>query len=181
MAVRQTRTKLYLASRYGRREELCGYRDELNNLGLDVQARWLDGAHQLASDGRAIGEGGESSVEGDDAEAASIRAKFAKDDIDDVYGCDMLVAFTEPPGATAGRGRGGRHVELGLAIATGRYVVVVGPRENIFYWLPEVRHFDTWAEFRAFILGVKEVFRLSSFQRPEFELIFRDSVMKSDG
>lgn len=31
--------RIYLASRYSRRLELCGYRDQLRAIGVDVQAR----------------------------------------------------------------------------------------------------------------------------------------------
>lgn len=37
------KTKVYLAARYSRREELCRYREELTALGYVVQARWLNG------------------------------------------------------------------------------------------------------------------------------------------
>jgi hypothetical protein len=36
-------------------------------------------------------------------------------------------------------GTGGRHVETGIAIATGKPVVVYGDRENVFHYLPTVR------------------------------------------
>ena len=40
-------TAYYLAARYSRREELCGYRADLQRLGIEVPARWLNGSHQL--------------------------------------------------------------------------------------------------------------------------------------
>ncbi len=36
----------------------------------------------------------------------------------------------------SGYSRGGRHVEAGYALAKGKYLVLVGPRENVFYSLP---------------------------------------------
>lgn len=36
-------------------------------------------------------------------------------------------------------GTGGRHVETGIAIATGKPVVVIGARENVFHHLDSVR------------------------------------------
>ena len=56
-------------------------------------------------------------------------------DQEDVLAADALVCFTEPPGDG---GSGGRHVELGMALALGRRVIVVGRREHIFHHLPEV-------------------------------------------
>lgn len=135
--------RVYLAARYSRRLELCGYRDILRGWGFDVQARWLDGSHQLGNDGTPIGDQGEALVEtGRVEDAAALREKFAVDDFEDVAGADLLVAFTEQP--RSGNSRGGRHVELGIALGCGIDVVVIGPRENVFCWLPEVRHWDFW-------------------------------------
>lgn len=133
---------VYLAARYSRRLELCGYRAQLQALGYEIPARWLNGGHQLANDGTPIGETGEALVESDSDEAASLRAKFALDDFEDVRSSDIIIAFTEEP--RSGNSRGGRHVELGIALGEGIPVMIVGPRENVFCWLPHVRHFDTW-------------------------------------
>jgi hypothetical protein len=150
--------KIYLAARYSRRLELCGYRDQLREMGHAVQACWLDGEHQISDIGTPIGEHGESLVEKRDGEnlspdensdrAASLRRKFAEDDFQDVRACDLLIAFTEPPRTDKGRSRGGRHVELGIALGLQKIVYVVGPRENIFCWLHFVNAFSTWEECR---------------------------------
>ena len=148
--------RIYLAGRYSRRLELCGYREQLRRLGHTVQAVWLDGEHQISNEGLPIGEQGESLVEGtlrpgerlspeDMSErAAALRSKFAGDDFRDVLMCELLIAFTEPPRSSASRG--GRHVELGIALGQMKRVWIVGPRENIFCWLEDVRQFDTWGE-----------------------------------
>lgn len=147
--------RIYLAARYSRRLELCGYRDELRAMGHTVQAIWLDGEHQIDDKGIPIGENGEALVEmtdtaresfyanGDDA-AAKLRQKFAQDDFRDVLMCDMLISFTEPPRSEGGRSRGGRHIETGIALGMMKRVWVVGYRENIFHWLDDVRFFETW-------------------------------------
>lgn len=128
--------------------ELCGYRNQLSKLGFLVQARWLDGGHQIADNGAPIGESGEALVEGDtggtSAEAAALRAKFASDDFEDVTAAEIVISFTEPPRAKANRG--GRHVEYGIALARGVRVIVVGHRENIFHWLPQVEFCKTWED-----------------------------------
>ena len=142
------RMNIYLAARYSRRDELCEYREQLRNMGHDVPAVWLDGSHQISDTGTPIGESGESLVEGDNESqserAAELRVKFAADDFGDVYKCNRLIAFTEPPRSSASRG--GRHVELGMAIGMGKQVWVVGHRENIFCWLGAVTFFETWQE-----------------------------------
>ena len=71
-----------------------------------------------------------------------MREAFAKEDFSDVLACDLLIAFTEPPRSSASRG--GRHVELGLALGRMKRVWVVGYRENIFCWLEDVRFHETF-------------------------------------
>ena len=127
---------IYLAARYSRRLELCGYRDQLTALGHQVPARWLDGGHQIADDGMPLGDAGEQLFESGHPSADSLRGRFARHDLEDVLAADMLIAFTEPPRVSASRG--GRMVELGIAIgalmngaalATGipKRIAVAGP------------------------------------------------------
>lgn len=157
--------KVYLAARYSRRVELCEYREQIRAAGHEVTSRWLDGDHQIDDKGEPIGESGERLVEIEtppvdysvperpdvlDAErlahmrtrAAELRCHFAEEDLQDVLACDVLIAFTETPRSVASRG--GRHVELGIAIGAGKTTVVCGPAENVFCWLPQVAHFDSW-------------------------------------
>lgn len=138
--------KFYLAARYSRREELCIYRDALVRRGHRVTSTWLEGSHQISDGGDPIGEDGEALVEGDSGslspEAAALRQRFAREDLEDIEMSDILIAFTEQP--RTGPTRGGRHVELGYALARGITVYVVGPRENLFCWLDDVVHFDDW-------------------------------------
>lgn len=138
--------KIYLAARYTRRLELCEYRAALESIGIDVTSRWLNGSHQLSDAGVPIGDSGEALVEDDTSqEAAHLRAKFATDDYEDVAAADLLIAFTQPP--RSDKGRGGRHVEFGIALGLGKPIVVIGPRENVFTWLPQIQQHDTWAAF----------------------------------
>lgn len=136
----------YFASRYSRREELCEYRSELESRGMRVPARWLNGNHN---------------VEELDHEKAAL---FASEDVEDVLESDVLVAFTEEPRATLTRG--GRHVEMGIAMGLRLsqeghrdlgvpVVVVIGPLENVFMRHDIVEdHFETFEEFlRAFDSG----------------------------
>lgn len=151
--------RIYLAARYSRREELCAYRAQLEASGHTVKARWLDGEHQIANDGKPIGEHGESLVEGtlrsgehlseheQSERAAALRTRFALDDWEDVNAAELVISFTEPPRSKANRG--GRHVEYGIALANRARIIVVGHRENIFHWLPCVEFFPTWPEALA--------------------------------
>ena len=68
--------------------------------------------------------------------------EYLQDDWEDVSTADVVISFTEPPRSTANRG--GRHVEFGIALARNARVIVVGYRENIFHWLPQVEFVKTW-------------------------------------
>ncbi len=117
---------VYFAARYSRREELKVYRAELEALGIEVTSRWLETEprHRSAySDGdwRVLGQA----------------------DQEDVLAAESLLCFSEAAGEG---GNGGRHVELGMALALGRRVIVVGRREHIFHHLPEVELVESWPE-----------------------------------
>ena len=136
--------KIYLASRYSRREELCLYRDELQAIGHEVTSRWLNGAHQIAPDGMPLTEERERQFEDmSDPRGNELRQAFLREDMADVAAADLLIAFTETPRAPGG-GRGGRHVELGLALAWQKQIIIVGPRENLFCWHPAIEQFDSF-------------------------------------
>lgn len=141
---------IYLAARYSRREELCGYRQQLEMEGHLVTSRWLNGKHQISDRGTPIGDHGEKLVEEGGDEAAELRDMFATEDVSDVRGAKILIAFTE--GARSGPSRGGRHVELGMALALQKRVLIVGPRENLFCWLREVEWFPDWKSCLASLM-----------------------------
>lgn len=153
--------RIYLAARYSRREELCEYRRQLQSLGYEVQARWLDGKHQIADNGIPIADDGEALVESDGSsiQAAELRAKFAQDDWEDVTNVELVINFAEAPRSSSSRG--GRHVEFGIALAMRKTVWVIGHRENIFHYLPEVIFFGTWSEaltnLTAYAVAIKNL------------------------
>lgn len=115
--------KIYLCSRYQRFPEMQLYAAKLEKLGHTIVSTWINGAHQNANDDE------------------SAWAQFAAKDMADLSNADCVVAFTEYP--DSGYSRGGRHVELGMALAWGKLVWVVGHIENIFCTLPEVNYVKT--------------------------------------
>lgn len=124
--------KIYLASRFGRRDEMREYEKELKNAGHVCTANWLWAEEPDERDG-----GGMRAISDED------KARYAIVDMEDVAKSDVLVAFTEAPGVEGGS-RGGRHVEFGAALAFNKEVLIVGPRENIFHYLPGLRQFDSF-------------------------------------
>lgn len=140
--------KIYLASRYSRRLELCGYRSELEKLGHRVTSRWLDGNHQISDTGWPIDDNGKNVVESSLAageKATAMVERFCREDIDDVVKSQLLIHFTEEPRKFATRG--GRWVEMGIAIALRKAVCVIGPNENIFCYHQAVACFMDWETF----------------------------------
>lgn len=160
--------KIYLAARYSRRLELCGYRAQLREMGHSVTSRWLNGAHQIDTKGSPIGNSVEALVEGDDGsrsrEAAVLRTNFAHEDVADVLTAECIINFTEPPRSSASRG--GRHVELGIVLGLNLMltaigapkvrIIAVGHRENLFHWLPIVEYVDAWPRVVDLLLEDKK-------------------------
>lgn len=102
--------KVYLAADYARKNEIREVAAKLRALGIEVTSRWLDTP--------------------DDGIPWSAEAKV---DVEDVQDAHTLVSFT-----TGELARGGRHAEFGMAVALGKGLVIVGPREHVFHFLPEV-------------------------------------------
>lgn len=124
--------KIYLAARYSRSEEMRGVRDVLTAMGYEVTSRWID-LH-----GGAL----ESSYTPDKLNASPDECGvLGQDDVADLAAADTVISFTSADGG----GKGGRHVEHGLALGMGKSVIVCGPRENIFHTLPSVQHYESWS------------------------------------
>lgn len=67
----------------------------------------------------------------------------AEQDVEDVATADLVIVFTSPEGSS----RGGHHVEFGLALGLRKKLIVIGPRQSVFHWLPAVGQFDTFDDF----------------------------------
>ena len=130
--------RIYLAARYSRWHELADYAQQLRAYGFTITSQWLEGRSPLSSDGLSE----EATLEQ--------RTWFAQQDWDDLMAADSCISFTEP--SRSSNTRGGRHVELGAALAAGKRVIVVGHRENVFHCLPQIEFFRTWQEcFQALV------------------------------
>jgi nucleoside 2-deoxyribosyltransferase len=124
--------KVYLAAPYQKKEDIRNYAKELRSLGIEVTSRWID-------------EPDKPNVQLKDVDAAMLRL-YAGHDVADVQAADVFVLFTDPTKTII---RQGRTVESGLAIAFGMPIVAVGLEfENIFHYLPQFTHFETWYDVR---------------------------------
>ena len=126
--------KIYLASRYNRNAEMRQVRDRLVALGQEVTSRWIDLHGGLRPNSATTEELNDSPGYG---------AEYAIADLEDIERADVVISFT------GFGGKGGRHVEFGIALALLKINLVVGPREHVFHSLPSVGHFATLEDLEA--------------------------------
>lgn len=120
-------SSIYLAARYRRHPEMQTIAREIAAAGHVVTSRWIWGDHEYLPGVTQERE----------------RTWYASEDRADLTVADTVISFTEHPGVES-RGRGGRHVEFGMALALGKRLIVIGPRENVFHCLPEVEYYESW-------------------------------------
>jgi len=113
--------KIYIAAPYDRRWQMLKVASTLERAGHEVTSRWIEG-----------GRGGDTPI------------VSAVEDLIDLARAHCLVSFTEDAiGNLAGAPCSGRHVELGVALATGKRLCLVGPRENNFHHLQSLEVYDS--------------------------------------
>mgnify|MGYP001614890959 FL=1 len=112
--------KVYIASYFNTRDRIVPMAHAIRDQGHTITASWLETAN-------------------DDNSRPRWR-EYALRDMDEILASDLLIVdtFDVTP-------RGGREVELGLAIAWGLYVWGVGPKRNVFHELVDP-WFETWEE-----------------------------------
>lgn len=125
--------RIYIAARFSRRPEANRLAHVLQAAGHHITSRWVrpDCDHVLPTG---------LSARAADAE----RERFALEDLQDLNDSNWVISLQEEPRSND---RGGRHVELGYAIALGMRITIVGPRETVFHHLPDIEHYPTMAEF----------------------------------
>ena len=94
--------KIYLAAHYDRRWQMLGIASMLERAGHEVTSRWIEG-----------GRGADPAI------VPAVEALL------DLGRADCLVAFTEEPPIFPVSSSGERHVEFGIALATGKRLCIV--------------------------------------------------------
>ena len=123
--------KLYLAAGFSRKHEMQDKSSKLERLGYEVISSWP--WEEIAPTTTL-------------AECTTEHLlKHGRIDIKEIENCDALLLFTQDPSIPFCRG--GRMHEAGYAHALGKHVVVIGPRENIFHYLPEIGWYPTFDAF----------------------------------
>jgi nucleoside 2-deoxyribosyltransferase len=123
--------KIYIASRYSRRNEMRQVARALQAAGATVTSHWLSEDKPLQTQ------------MGDDPDDFYIET--SRIDLADIDSSDMVLFFAEDP--LVGIPRGGRHVEFGYALGKGKWICVIGPKENVFHYHPRVFHYNSVHEF----------------------------------
>lgn len=103
---------VYLAAPWELQHEVRALHEALVDAGIGSIARWLD------------------------ADSNTYTEEWALNCLEDVQRCDVLMLWN--PLGWGRIGTGGRHTEVGLALALQKPVIVLGARTNIFHHLPGV-------------------------------------------
>jgi hypothetical protein len=91
-------SRIYLAARYSRRQEVLDHALELQERGYEITSTWIDGHH-------------ETKPGIDETASDELRGVWAAEDWADLQRSSWFVCFTEVP-RPGGHNRGGRHVEF---------------------------------------------------------------------
>jgi nucleoside 2-deoxyribosyltransferase len=134
--------KVYLANFFSKKAQMKACADELSEKGIEVTARWHN---------ETVPHSAQLSDLSDE-----YHQQIAVADLADIYAADVLVLFTAeekdyskiPAKSLA---RGGRHFESGFALAANKTLIICGPRENVFHYLPQVLQFNSWTEVKSYL------------------------------
>lgn len=105
-------------------------RNSLKLSGINVISRWLDEP-----------DGEFKNVPDDKSQAGPLALK----NLEDINQCGVLIAIN--PEEYRHKGSGGRHVELGFALAHELGIVIYGERTGIFHYLPGILHVEEPGDF----------------------------------
>lgn len=119
--------KVYMAARYSRKDEIAKYARLFRSQGIEVSSTWFDEPHT-------------PTVQLSDVSEVLLR-EYATRDLAEIDIANAFIFFSESD-QTWNR-RGGRHVEFGYALASGKRILVIGPIENIFHHVRGVEHVDS--------------------------------------
>lgn len=122
--------KIYIASRYNRREEMAMIADDLKAVGHVIVSTWVYGGEEGLS-----------------------REDIAFLDYNDVKRSEVVLSFTEPRGSW--NPAGARHTEFGWGYEMGKDCLIVGDREIVFHHFPTVKQFDTYEEAKRYLNASK--------------------------
>lgn len=122
--------RVYLAADFARQAEIKRYADGLEAVGVVVTSSWL-----VEESEDAIPPGMLTAIG-----VTPHRARqCAVTDAEEIRSAEAFVQFT-----TGEKARGGRHNELGIAIAYAKEIFIVGPSETVFHYHPLCKRYADW-------------------------------------
>jgi nucleoside 2-deoxyribosyltransferase len=126
---------VYLASQYSQKEQTRKCAQDLQDAGIDCTSVWLQEPHDAKS--RLV------SLHTD------LKIQYAEQDLFDIQRADVFVVFSVTEDTPILRG--GMVFETGFAYGQGKPVIVCGPKQHIFHWLPNITQVETWSEALALL------------------------------
>ena len=126
---------IYIAGSYARKEEFRRYAVELEKFGHRVVSTCLNEPHSVEEFGTKI------------IPSPSVSRAMAVRDLEDVARADVVLWFSDDEFT-----RGGKHVEMGAALALGTCVDIIGHAETIFahhHLVQILPSFQAWMDIYA--------------------------------
>jgi nucleoside 2-deoxyribosyltransferase len=132
--------KFYLAAGFSRKNEMAEKAKQLQSMTIGVTSTW---PWEDASPNASMADLGDE----------HLIVNGAKD-IAEIDAADGVILFTQDP--TIPFLRGGRMHEFGYAHGKGKRLIVCGPKENIFHYLPGVEVVESWEALLTQLGGENE-------------------------
>lgn len=129
--------KFYLAAGFSRKDEIADKAKQLMHMRIGVTSTW---PWEDATPQATLADLGDQHL-----------IVNGEKDIAEIDAADGVILFTQEP--TQPFVRGGRMHEFGYAHGKGKRLIVCGPKENIFHYLPEVEVVPTWEALLEYLGG----------------------------
>lgn len=122
--------RTYLAAPFNRKAEVRLIRELLQkeNPNIQIVGRWIDNSH--TSDNVPI----------------EVLVREAHNDIDDINSAGMFILLNLPQWKSTS---GGMFTEFGIAFASGKFMVVIGSKSQVFHYHESIHWFPTLENFLA--------------------------------
>ena len=120
--------KAYLATHYSRKMEAIQVVHDLEDMNIEVVSTWHKEPHKPSTSMHEV--------------SSAFCRRTAKRDIKELQSADTFILLSVDPDFKFTRG--GHCVEEGWAQALGLRFLLVGPRQNVFCYLPGIKRVKTW-------------------------------------
>src|SRR5260370_40096718 len=122
---------IYLAASFKQKQQMLKVRRDIQtHFGHFITSRWILSASENGM------------MDGDIRKDQSRALRGAVTDFEDIEMADLVAVFTDVPSTSVGF-----YVELGYAIARRKRIAVIGPRPNVFFTWPSIKHYEFYSDF----------------------------------